>query len=53
MEVIKEHNIAGLGSAVILERPALNGLHDTAFEFVLEEMKGKGSKEVWNNLIAS
>jgi hypothetical protein len=53
MEVIKEHDIGGLGNAIILERPALNGLHDKAFKFVMEEIKGKTSKDVWEALIAA
>ena len=39
MEVIKKHNIANLGNSLILENPAMNGLHDKAFELVLKEKK--------------
>jgi hypothetical protein len=53
MEIIKEHNIAGLADALILENPAHNGLHDKAFEFVIAEMKAKSSWEVWKSLVAA
>src|SRR3989338_821177 len=39
MEVIKEHNIAGLQSAFVDESPAHNGLHDVAFGFVSQLLK--------------
>ncbi|MBW3002443.1 hypothetical protein KY338_04775 [Candidatus Woesearchaeota archaeon] len=41
MDAIKEHNIAGIGNAV-LPNPARNGLHDVAYEYLLELIqKGK------------
>lgn len=46
MKTIKEHNIAHLGGAIILENPALNGLHNVSFSFV-QKMLGEG-KEVWD-----
>jgi len=51
MKVIKENNIANLGNAYIFDNPAANGLHDVAFEFVLEEMKNKSAWEVYLKLI--
>ena len=45
MEVIKQHNIANLGDALILEIPAENGVHDIAFKFV-EKLRRQG-KVVW------
>jgi hypothetical protein len=45
MEVIKQHNIANLGDALILEIPADNGLHDIAFRFV-EKLRREG-RNVW------
>ncbi|MBD3304365.1 hypothetical protein GF343_04410 [Candidatus Woesearchaeota archaeon] len=35
MDAIKEHNIAGIGNSV-LPNPARNGLHDVAYEYLLE-----------------
>ena len=41
MQAIKEHNIAGIGNS-ILPNPARNGLHDVAYEYLLELIqKGK------------
>jgi len=41
MDAIKEHNIAGIGNSV-LPNPARNGLHDVAYEYLLELIqKGK------------
>ena len=52
MEKIKEHNIAGLGKAIITELPALNGLHDVAFGFVKKLLLlGKGIKEIYRGLV--
>ncbi|MBT7497647.1 hypothetical protein HN662_04915 [Candidatus Woesearchaeota archaeon] len=52
MEAIKRKNIAGLGSVLISERPAENGLHNVAFEFVLGMMRqGTNAKAVFNQLI--
>ncbi len=45
MNAIKEHDIAGLGDAIVTERPAENGLHNVAFGFV-ERMVRKGM-ELW------
>jgi hypothetical protein len=52
MEVIKEHNIAKLGDAIVLERPAHNGLHDVSFEFVQKLLRqGKTVWDVYKGLI--
>ncbi len=51
MKIIKEHNIANLGDAVIIERPAENGLHNVAFRFVHEMMKEKSIEEIYSELI--
>lgn len=45
MKVIKQNNIGDLGSAIVTERPADNGLHNVAFFFV-EKMVQEG-KRVW------
>ena len=50
MKTIKEHNIAGLGSAIILESPAQNGLHNIAFDFV-QKLIAQG-KNVWEVYLA-
>lgn len=34
MKIVKEHNIANLGEAIVLENPAHNGLHNVSFAFV-------------------
>ena len=39
MQKIKELNIANLSTAIKLDRPASNGLHDIALNFVLDEIK--------------
>ncbi len=42
MEAIKKYNIAGIGNSV-LPNPARNGLHDVAYEYLLELIE-KGKK---------
>ncbi len=50
MKTIKENNIAGIANC-INPRPALNGIHDKAFEFVLEMSdKGNTSMEIFEKL---
>jgi len=39
MKTIKENNIANLSTAIQLNPPAQNGIHDSALEFVLEKVK--------------
>ncbi|MBU0457411.1 MAG: hypothetical protein ABH824_06920 [Nanoarchaeota archaeon] len=46
MNCIKEHNIAGLGDALIIDNPAENGLHNIAFRFVLNLVKQ--GKDLWD-----
>src|SRR3989344_905500 len=53
MQAVKENNIANLGSAIILENPALNGLHDVAFSFLQQSINaGKAVDEIYADLIA-
>jgi len=52
MKKIKEKNIAGLSNVFVNERPAENGLHNVAFEFVLNKMKsGMKAMEIFDRLI--
>ena len=52
MDVIKEHNIAGLGDAIVTESPAQNGLHDVSFSFVSKMMRqGKKAWEVYREVV--
>ncbi len=52
MQVIKKNDIAGLGEAIVTERPAENGLHDVAFRFV-ERLLREGTKawKVYQELV--
>ena len=43
MRMLQEENIGGLGGALVLDRPAENGLHNVAFEFV-QKMVASGRK---------
>jgi hypothetical protein len=49
MKAIKENNIAGIGQC-INPRPAVNGIHDKAFEFVLEMSENNTSMQVFEKL---
>ena len=51
MEVIKKHNIANLREAIVLDNPARNGLHDAAFDFVMEQKKEKEAWEIYLELV--
>ena len=52
MRLIKEHNIAGLKEAIVTERPAENGLHNVAFNFVEDlQKRGKGWWEIYQELV--
>lgn len=52
MKVIKEHNIADLAEALVLENPAHNGLHNVAFAFVQELLKsGKSAWRIYLDII--
>ncbi len=45
MKSVKEHNIANLGDAIVLENPAHNGLHNVSFAFV-QKMLDAG-RDAW------
>ncbi len=52
MKVIKEHNIANLSTAIIIERPAENGLHNVSFQFVHNLIvDGKEEGEIYLELM--
>lgn len=51
MKIIKEHNIAHLGDAIVAERPAENGLHNLAFDFVHKMLKERDIEEIYSELI--
>ena len=52
MKVIKEHDIADLGDAIVAERPADNGLHNVAFAFVHQLLaQGREIEEIYSQLI--
>lgn len=53
MKKIKELNIANLSTAICLDRPAQNGLHDVSLDFVLKKIQeGKGAYGVFEELIS-
>ncbi|MEK6900077.1 MAG: hypothetical protein AABX05_03050 [Nanoarchaeota archaeon] len=52
MKAIKENDIAGLADALVLENPAVNGLHDVSFSFVQRQIKqGLDEWQVYLDLI--
>ena len=52
MKKVKEHNIAGLQEAILLENPAENGLHNIAFHFVQKLLQqGKDAWEVYLSFV--
>jgi len=52
MKTIKQHNIANLSTAISLDKPAKNGVHDIALDFVLDLiMKGKKALDIYDELI--
>jgi hypothetical protein len=52
MKVIKENNIANLSTAIKLDAPARNGLHDVALDFVLKLIqKGREALDIYTDLI--
>ncbi len=52
MRVIKENNIGDLGGAIVMDKPAENGLHNVAFGFVSNLIKsGKRAWEIYLSLI--
>ncbi|MBW3020021.1 hypothetical protein KY334_01885 [Candidatus Woesearchaeota archaeon] len=52
MNKIKENNIANLGNVLISENPALNGLHNVAYDYVVKLIRqGKTAWDVFTGLI--
>ena len=52
MKKIKEKNIANLSTSIQLETPAENGVHDVAFDFVLDLVnKGRDAFDVWMGIV--
>lgn len=52
MKKIKELNIANLATAIQLEKPARNGLHDTALDFVLKKLQeGEEAYKIYLDLV--
>ncbi len=52
MKSIKERNIANLGTSISLSRPAINGIHDVALDFVLSlREKGIDALTIYNDII--
>jgi len=53
IKTIQEHDIAGLGEAIITEHPAENGLHNLAFRFVYQLLsQGKEIEEIYAEIVA-
>jgi hypothetical protein len=51
MKKIKQFNVANLSTAIVLDRPAKNGLHDIALDFVAEKIKaGADAFELFENI---
>ncbi|MCK4589432.1 MAG: hypothetical protein KAT77_03250 [Nanoarchaeota archaeon] len=50
MKTIKQHNIANLRSAITLENPANNGIHDIAHQFV-NKFKDKNPLELYWEIV--
>jgi hypothetical protein len=52
MKAIKDSNIANLGTSISLSRPAMNGIHNVALDFVLDlREKGIDALSIYNDLI--
>jgi hypothetical protein len=52
MKAIKENNIANLATSISLSRPAMNGIHNVALDFVLKQRaKGIDSLSIYKDLI--
>lgn len=52
MDAIKENNIGNLSDVIIPIRPANNGLHNVALDFVLDVMKlGKSAHTIFQDII--
>jgi len=53
MQVIKDHNIAELAPTIVLDKPAQNGLHYQACDFVLNLVKQDCSPiKIFKDLVA-
>jgi len=53
IKAIKENNIAGLSTAVCIDHPAKNGIHDIAHQFVVSMIQsGKSAMNVFKELIS-
>ena len=53
MKAIKEKNIANLATSISLSRPAMNGVHNIALDFVLEQRaKGREALDIYYDIIA-
>lgn len=52
MKTIKEHNIANLSTAIKLDKPAKNGVHNVALDFVLNlTAGGKRALDIFESLV--
>ena len=52
IKAIKKHNIANLSAAVCIDRPAKNGIHDVAHEFVIRMMQsGRNAIDIFKKII--
>ncbi|MBW2982509.1 hypothetical protein KY343_06525 [Candidatus Woesearchaeota archaeon] len=52
MKAIKQNNIANLATSISLSRPAMNGIHDIALDFVLNlRSRGKEALDIYKELI--
>ena len=53
MKVIKEHDVANLAEAIIVEHPAENGLHNVSFAYVHNLLtQGKEAEEIYGLIVA-
>ena len=53
MKSIKEKNIANLGTSISLNKPAMNGIHDIALDFVLDQRaNGREALDIYYDIIA-
>ena len=54
MNILKEHNIAGLGNSFVAELPAENGLHNVSFSFVQRMMQqGVSAWKLYRDIISN
>ena len=52
IKAIKENDIAGLSTAVCIDHPARNGIHDVAHKFVVKNIQsGKKAIEVFREIV--